>query len=111
MRVICFALCLSLFASLIHAAVMPIDAPAQSHQQIGVLDNSIHHCNDNSSQEIPLKSSCHDNNHQCCLNLMVTTLGNLGLANGYSNSLVSTRTSLAFQSITDLIFKPPKTII
>ena len=111
MRVICFALCLSLFASLMHAVVMPIDAPTQPHQQISALDNSIHHCNDNSSQEIPLKSSCHDNNHQCCVNLMVTTLGSLGLANGYTNSLVSTHTSLTFQSITDLIFKPPKTII
>ncbi|WP_251823707.1 uracil-DNA glycosylase family protein [Polynucleobacter paneuropaeus] len=39
MRRICVALCLSLFASLIHAAVMPIELPTnQSHHQTTTIE-------------------------------------------------------------------------
>jgi hypothetical protein len=116
MRKICIALCLSLFASLIHAAVMPIEQPvplssvSQDHHQLAVVDNSVHHCDEvaSNTSDSNSKQPCHGDSYQCCLGLafisplavLVSVDLNVNPAPNYS--------SLALQPIINYIYKPPK---
>jgi len=74
MKKFCIALCFSLFASLIHAAVMPIDlSPYQPQHQVAVSDNSAHHCEEvvSNSHDNNTNHPCHGDGYQCCLGLVV----------------------------------------
>ncbi len=115
MRKICIALCLSLFASLIHAAVMPIEQPVSQSSvsqdyQVAVLDSSVHHCDEvaSNTSDSDRKQPCHGDSYQCCLGLafisplavLVSVDLNVNPAPNYS--------SLALQPMINYIYKPPK---
>ena len=111
MRKICLALCLSLFASLIHAAVMPIElSPGNAHHQVAVVEASSHHCDEMASatQDTATNQSCHGDNYQCCLGLVLTP--SLGPVQGsdFSEIQISEYPSLALQPMISFIYKPPK---
>jgi hypothetical protein len=111
MRKICIALCFSLFASLIHAAVMPIDlSPYQPQHQVTVTNNSAHHCDDvvSNSHDTNTKQPCHGDSYQCCLGLVVIPMLSIGLSVGSTHALPSTGSSLVLQPMINLIYKPPK---
>jgi hypothetical protein len=111
MRRICIALCLSLFASLIHAAVMPIDLSAEQPQhQATVTDNSVHHCDEvvSNSPDANTNQSCHGDSYQCCLGLVVISILSIELSVASTQPLPSAGSSLALQSMISFIYKPPK---
>jgi hypothetical protein len=116
MRKICIALCLSLFASLIHAAVMPIkqsvsqSSATQDLHRVAAVDNSAHHCDEvaSNTSDSNSKQPCHGDSYQCCLGLafiaplavLVSEDLNVNPAPNYS--------SLALQPMINYIYKPPK---
>jgi hypothetical protein len=111
MRRICIALCLSLFASLIHAAVMPVKPSAnQSHHQITATDNSAHHCDSvvNNAQDSNTNQPCHGDSYQCCLGLVVIPMLSIELSVASAHALPSTGSSLVLQPMMSFIYKPPK---
>jgi hypothetical protein len=116
MRKICIGLGLSLFASLIHAAMMPLGQPvsqssvSQGHHQLSVFDGSAHHCDEvaSNTSDSNSKRPCHGDSYQCCLGLafisplavLVSVDLNVNPAPNYS--------SLALQPMINYIYKPPK---
>ena len=111
MKRICIALCFSLFASLIHAAVMPIDLSAhQSQYQVAVTDNAAHHCDEvvGNSHDTNTNQPCHGDSYQCCLGLVVIPLLSIELSVASTQALPSTGSSLVLQPMINFIYKPPK---
>jgi hypothetical protein len=111
MRRICVALCFSLFASLIHAAVMPIDLSAyQPQHQVTVADNSAHHCDDvaSNSHDTNTNQPCHGDSYQCCLGLVVIPILIIELSVASTQAPPSTGSSLLLQPMINFIYKPPK---
>ena len=113
MRKICLALCLSLFASLIHAAAMPIDInAAQSHRQTIAVDISTHHCDEvvNNVRDENSKQPCHGDSYQCCLGLVFMPPVVAIAPMDFTETLASNYSSLALQPMINFIYKPPKTL-
>jgi hypothetical protein len=109
MRRICIALCFSLFASLIHAAVMPIELPInQSHHQVTVTDNSAHHCDEMVSNSADTNQPCHSDSYQCCLGLVVMPTLSIELSAVSTQAPPPCSSLLALKSATNFIYKPPK---
>ncbi len=111
MRRICIALCLSLFASLIHAAVMPIDLSVHHPQrQITAIDNSAHHCDEvvGNTQDTNTNQPCHGDSYQCCLGLVVSPVLGIDLALDFTGILNAQYSSLSLQPMINFIYKPPK---
>ncbi|MBU3595137.1 hypothetical protein ICN10_01830 [Polynucleobacter sp. 86C-FISCH] len=116
MRKICIALCLSLFASLIHAAVMPIEQPvsqssaSQTHHQVAAADNSAHHCDEvtNNTSDSNSKQPCHGDSYQCCLGLVFISPFAVLAPADFSAIPAANYSSLALQSMINCIYKPPK---
>jgi hypothetical protein len=111
MKRICIALCFSLFASLIHAAVMPIDLSAhQPQHQVTVTDNSAHHCDEvlSNSHDTNTKQPCHGDSYQCCLGLVVIPMLSIELLIVSTQALPSVGSSLVLQPMINFIYKPPK---
>ncbi len=111
MNRICIALCLSLFASLIHAAVMPVDLSAhQPQHQVTVADNFAHHCDEalNNAQDTNTKQPCHSDSYQCCLGLVVIPIVGIELLLASTQAPPSTGSSLTLQPMINFIYKPPK---
>ncbi|QWE08639.1 hypothetical protein [Polynucleobacter ibericus] len=107
MRRICIALCFSLFASLIHAAVMPINLSA--HQpQYQVTDNSAHHCDEVVSKSHDTNQPCHGDSYQCCLGLVVIPILSIELSAVSTQAPSSKGSSLVLQPMINFIYKPPK---
>jgi hypothetical protein len=113
MKKFCIALCFSLFASLIHAAVMPIDLSAhQPQHQVTVTDNSAHHCDEvaSNSQDTNTNQPCHGDSYQCCLGLVVIPMLSIGLSVASTHAPPSTGSSLVLQPMINFIYKPPKSL-
>jgi hypothetical protein len=111
MRRICIALCFSLFASLIHAAVMPIDLSIhQPQHQATVTDNSGHHCDEvvSNSHDTNTNQPCHGDSYQCCLGLVVIPILSIELSIASTQAPPSAGSLLALQSMINFIYKPPK---
>ena len=111
MRRICVALCLSLFASLIHAAVMPIDLSVhQPQHQATFTDNSAHHCDEvaSNSQDTNTDQPCHGDSYQCCLGLVVIPMLTIELSVASTQAPPSTGSSLVLKPMINFIYKPPK---
>jgi hypothetical protein len=112
MRRICIALFLSLFASLIHAAVMPIDLSAyQPQHQVTVTDSSAHHCDEmvSNSYDTNTNQLCHGDSYQCCLGFVVLPSFVVALFVAPKKNLTTPHTSLVLKPIISRIYKPPKT--
>jgi hypothetical protein len=111
MKRICIALCFSLFASLIHAAVMPIDLSVERTQnQVTVADKSAHHCDEvaSNSHDTNTNQPCHGDSYQCCLGLVVIPMLSIELSVASAHALPSTGSSLVLQPMINFIYKPPK---
>jgi hypothetical protein len=111
MRRICIALCFSLFASLIHAAVMPIDLSAeQAQHQVTIADISAHHCDEvvSNSHDTNTNQPCHGDSYQCCLGLVVIPILSIELSIASAQALSSASSSLVLQPMINFIYKPPK---
>lgn len=111
MRKICLILCLSLFTSLIHAAVMEVELPAHSSsQQINTTDSSVHHCDDNISKpsDSTPNHACHASGFQCCLGLILVPSLELQLNTNLTETLTMKTTPLVPKTLVNLIYHPPK---
>jgi hypothetical protein len=111
MRRICIALCFSLFASLIHAAVMPINLSAhQPQHQVAVTDNSAHHCDEvaSSSHDTNTNQPCHGDGYQCCLGLVLIPMLSIELSADSTQASSLKGSSLVLQPMINFIYKPPK---
>ena len=111
MRRICIALCFSLFASLIHAAMMPIDLSAhQPKHQVAVTDNSAHHYDEmvSNPHDTTTTQSCHGDGYQCCLGLAAIPMLSIELSVASTQALPSVGSSLVLQPMINFIYKPPK---
>ena len=110
MRKICIALCLSLFASLIHAAVMSIGQPvsqssaSRDYHQVTAVDNSAHHCDDvaSNASDSNNKQPCHGDNYQCCLGLVFISPFAVLAPADFNTRPVVNYSSLALQPIDQL---------
>ena len=114
MRKICLALCISLFASIIHAGVMPIDMMTQdSHHQSMTIDTSVHLCEElaSNSQDKNNNQLCHSDSYQCCLGLVVIPVLSDDLLLASAQSLLTLYSTLALQPMINFIYKPPKAVI
>ncbi|WP_162785909.1 hypothetical protein [Polynucleobacter necessarius] len=103
------ALCFSLFASLIHAAVMPMNLSA--HQpQVTVTDNLAHHCDEvaSNSHDTNTNQPCHGDGYQCCLGLVVIPILSIELSAGSTQAPPLKGSSLVLQPMINFIYKPPK---
>lgn len=112
MRKICNVLCFSVFASLIHAAVMPIDLSAhQPQNQVTVTDNSAHHCDQMASNPHDKNTNqpCNGDSYKCCLGLVVIPILSIEFSVASTQAPPSTGSSLALQPMINFIYKPPKT--
>jgi len=111
MRKLCIALCFSLFASLIHAAAMPIDLSVhQPEHQATVTDNSAHHCDEvvSNSHDANTNQPCHGDSYQCCLGLVVIPILSIELSVASTQAPPSIGSSLVLQPMINFIYKPPK---
>jgi hypothetical protein len=109
MRKICIALFLSLFASLIHAAVMPIDLKSyQSNQVITTIDSSEHHCDELDSNPQNTNQLCHSDSYQCCLGFVMAPTLRVALSVAPTDNLIPQQSSMALQPVINFIYKPPK---
>ena len=110
MRKICIALCLSLFASLIHAGSMPvsIDGQGQSHSRHVVQ----HDCHTQADTKIDKsqQSANHQAHHQCCLGVVANLPSNQYKQPDFSNHFVSQVPQLIVEALPSHIFKPPRFI-
>ena len=125
MKNICVALCLSLFASLIHAAVMPMDVAGHVlHSSIDFQHVNLEqdrHCHDMSSdhhqmhtqerKQVQSTQLCHGDNYQCCLGLVISPLPNLDLSTALSDHLASVNSLWVINPIAYFIYKPPKYVL
>jgi hypothetical protein len=109
MRKICIVLLLSLFASLIHAAVMPIDLELhQSLPQNTAMDNSTHHCDEVASNFQDSNQSCHGDSYQCCLGFVIVPSLEVELSVAPKDNLIPQQSSLDLKPMISFIYKPPK---
>lgn len=115
MKTICLTLCLSLFSSLIHAAVMPIglsnNAPAeQAHHQMTVVDASAQPCHEAASvtRDVSSQKPCHGDSYQCCLGLVLVPSLGFKPSAAFTEKPVAIYAALAPQPKSYSIFKPPK---
>lgn len=106
MRKICIALCLSLFASLIHAGSIPASngGVGQSHFQ--------HDCHTNVDTKLDKshQSTNHQAHHQCCLGVVAHLSSNQYTQPDFSGHFVSRVPQLIVEAIPSHIFKPPRFI-
>jgi hypothetical protein len=116
MRKICIALFLSLFASLIHAAVMPIEQPVsqssvtQGRYQVAAVDASAHHCDQvaSNTSDSNSKQPCHGDSYQCCLGLAFISPLAVLVSEDLNVNPAPNYSSLALQPMINYIYKPPK---
>lgn len=120
-RKICIALCLSLFASLIHAAGMPMEtvgrggSPMQETSQY--LDQGQGHLHSEAShhhQKSPMQTSkhlCHGDNYQCCLGIVVSLLPRFNLSTTLTEHFVPVNSPWVISPVVNFIYKPPKYIV
>lgn len=105
-------LCFSLFASLIHAAVMPLDHQSGylSHEMASLQVSADHACDQetNHAQTMDTAQLCHGDGYQCCLGLVLTPEINVDLQTSFLATLIPRYSSLVMQPMTHFIFKPPK---
>ena len=111
MRKICILLCLSLFTSLIHAAVMKTELPMQSStHHAAAPDSSVHHCDEEVSKpsDTTPKHACHGNSYPCCLGLLVIPELELQLSINLTETLTTKYSPLVPRTAVNLIYRPPK---
>ena len=109
MRKLCIALCLSLFASLIHASSMPAsnDLAGQAHAKHVVQ----HDCHTNGDKNIDKSQSTnHQTHHQCCLGVVASLSSNQYTQPDFSSHYASQVSQLSVEAIPTHIFKPPRQI-
>lgn len=110
MRKICIVLCLSLFASLIHAGSMPVsnDGLRESHSQHVVQ----HDCHTRADTKIDKshQSTNHQAQHQCCLGVLANLSITQYIQSDFSNHFDSQVPQLTVEAILSHIFKPPRFI-
>ncbi len=109
MRKICFALCLSLFASLIHAGSMSMsyEPSGGAHVQHVVQ----HDCHTNADTKIEKSQSTnHQTHHQCCLGVVANLPSNQYKQPEFSSHFVVWVSQLMIEAIPNHIFKPPRSI-
>ncbi len=114
MRKICLALCISLFASIIHAGVMPFEFMTQESQhQSTTIDTSVHSCEEvtSNTQDKNNNQLCHSDSYQCCLGLVVIPVLSDDLLPTSAQSLPTLYSTLALQPMINFIYKPPKAAI
>jgi hypothetical protein len=111
MRKICLALCISLFTSIIHAGVMPIDIlNLEPHHQSISIDTDARLCEEvvSNMQDKNNTQLCHSDSYQCCLGLVVIPIMSWDLLVSSTQSLPLINSILALQPMINFIYKPPK---
>jgi hypothetical protein len=109
MKRICIALCLSLFASVIHAGSMPISAEPISQAHSGRVIQ--HDCHTKSDVNVEKSQSTnHQAHHQCCLGVLANLSTSQYIQPDFSNHFVSQVPQLIVEAVPSHIFKPPRLI-
>jgi len=108
MKRICIALCLSLFASLIHAGGMPVSADSTQAHAGHVVQHDCHTKGD-VTVEKP-QSTNHQAQHQCCLGVLANLSTSQYIQPDFSNHFVSQVPQLIVEAVPSHIFKPPRLI-
>jgi hypothetical protein len=109
MKRICIALCLSLFASLIHAGGMPLSTDAISQAHTGHVVQHDCHSQSDAKVEKP-QSTNHQAHHQCCLGVVANLSTTQYIQADFSNHFFSQVPQLIVEAAPSHIFKPPRLI-
>ena len=109
MRKICIALCISLFASLIHAGSMPAsnDAMSQTYA-VHLVKHDCHPQNDVKVEKS--HSTSHQSHYQCCLGFVANLSSNQFILPDFANHFIPQASHLIVEAILSNIFKPPRLI-
>jgi len=113
MKKICLFLISSLFASLIHAASMPVASAQIDSHQVSSFDMVASDCHDVTADnhktfQNAIQGSCHGDAYQCCLGLVLPSSLSNHSSIWLSHIVATHPSSLLIQVMTDPIFKPPK---
>lgn len=109
MKKICMALCLSLFASLIHAASMPMSF--ENSELFNEVHAVQHDCHTQSDTKIDKSHTTnHQAHHQCCLGVVASLFSIQYIQPNFSNHFISLVPQLIVQALPSHIFKPPRQI-
>ena len=109
MRNVCIALCLSLFASFIHAGsiLSSTDRTGQFNSERMVQ----HDCHTQSDLDAEKSQSTNSHaHHQCCIGVVATLSSYQYRQSDFSNLFASQVTELIIEAMPSYIFKPPKQI-
>jgi hypothetical protein len=105
MRKICIALCLSLFASIIHAGSM--SATNNFADEVHVQ----HDCHTQAEAKAEkTQSTNHQVHHQCCLGVIANLSSSQYIQSDFSNHFISQVPQLIVEAVPSHIFKPPRQI-
>lgn len=109
MRKICIALCLSLFASLIHAGSMPVSADSISQAHSGhMVQHDCHTKSDVNGEKS--QSTNYQAQHQCCLGVVANLSTSQYIQPNLSNQFIFQVPQLIIEAVPSHIFKPPRFI-
>ena len=109
MRRICVILCLSLFASIIHAASMPMSNQVTGQSHVGHVVQ--HDCHSQSDTKVEKSQSTnHQAHHQCCLGVVANLSTSQYIQPEFSNHFTSQVPQLIVEAVPSHIFKPPRLI-
>ena len=109
MRRICVILCLSLFASIIHAASMPMSNQVTGRSHVGHVVQ--HDCHSQSDAKLEKSQSTnHQAHHQCCLGVVANLSTSQYIQPEFSNHFTSQVPQLIVEAVPSHIFKPPRLI-
>ena len=109
MQKICIALCLSLFASLIHAG--SISTLSKLNERANAQQILQHDCHTNVDIKIDKSQSTNQQtHHQCCLGVVANLSSNQCMQPDFSSHFDSHVPQLLIEVIPNHIFKPPRQI-
>ncbi|QKM63323.1 hypothetical protein [Polynucleobacter antarcticus] len=110
MRRLCLLICFCLFASLIHAATMPIAGQNQSSSHEMVMADSSTHSHEAPAEQAKAKTTidCHSNVYQCCLGFIITHQISSDSITSLREKSETPVPSLMVEGFSSSIYKPPK---
>jgi hypothetical protein len=109
MRRICVILCLSLFASIIHAASMPMPNQVTGQAYVGYAVQHDCHTQNDTKVDKP-QSTNHQAHHQCCLGVIAHLSISQYIQSDFSSHFISQVPQLIVEAVPSHIFKPPRLI-
>ena len=107
MRAICISLCLSLFASMVHAGNMPVPDHSLKGEHASLSD--VHECHTTTHTKAEKSQGTnHQTHHQCCLGVLANLSSDHYWLFDFSTHFGSEVSPYIYEAFLSHIFKPPR---